>query len=395
MKHKRKSLAVLAGICAWFIFGSLVPVAAKEREQPRLQMAATEREGVIQGEWRSFGDIFIKGGDKDQWVQIEIEVIENGAHEKLFLGRIYRDFAPQKTEGDDMSFLLEAAAGDLEFHGNKKKPKAGGRFNFQSNAEYKKGLKELFPENGSNWELFRLALFNVSLDYIKSMHGVEPKFALADIMRLRNFAVSPDYLSDLRKEGGNYTADEVIRLKNFGVPADYPAKFVKAGYEASVEQVTKLKNFGVSPEYAAEWKAAGFDFSPEEIIRLRNFGVPSIYGTELKKAGMSPKAEEIIKLRNFGVTPGYLAELRPDGKYSIDEVVRLRNFGVLPGYIAAWKSAGYQLGVDEMVRLKNAGVSVEYAQASNAEGRKQIPVDLLIQLRNKGVAPEIIRQLRE
>ncbi|MGV3771947.1 MAG: hypothetical protein ACO1QB_03535 [Verrucomicrobiales bacterium] len=392
MKIRPKHFAhciIIAGVLS--SFGCRIQTKHIGTTQPMVQMHAIAQDQEIHGTWVSKGNILQTGGDENQWVQMELVF----GDEKIFFGRPYRDFAQGYASGDEISFLIEADGGQIVFSGNRLNPEEGGKFAFKPNPEYVEEITRFFEKEPDIWDLFRLAIFNVSAEYVGQLHSFGKSYNVDEVIRLRNFGVDAVYIKQLVERGAVYKVDEIIKLKNFGVPSDFPSKLQDAGYQLETDDLVKLKNFGVSSDYAREWKDAGFEFTADDLVKLRNFGVASEYGTTIKQVGMTLTAPEIIKLKNFGVTPTYLVELQPAGKYSVDEIVRLRNFGVRPDYLAAWSAAGYSLTVDQAVRLKNAGVSVEYATASNMEGRKKIDIESLIQLRNRGVTPETIRKLRE
>lgn len=419
---------------------------------PQFQIEAGERQGRISGTWtcpvNSFGDSPFASGT---WVSFEFQ--RSSPDGRFALGRPAGQIPgleeALKKGGETVEFRIAEPSGDATFAGRRQSAVYEGTMEFRPSAAFAEACRPHLSAAPSPWDLLQFAFSRADLDYIRLIgEGQEPKPRPADIVSLKISGVTPDYVHALRSAGISRTAD-LIRCRNAGVQPDMVTALWAGGFRFSAEEIVRLRNSGLNADYAIAWKTAGFNLSAEELVRLRNSGVPDDFGRalrgrfsvdemiRLRNAGVTPDyvasltqaapgltCDDIIRLRNSGVAPDYfkpwfsegsavsvsdLIRLRNAGvpsdyvatlrqttpSLSLDDVILLRNAGVPPGYYKAWLAASYPFSARDVIRLRNSGVPESYAEALRVPDRRPLSVEAIIDLRNRGVSPETIRQLRE
>jgi hypothetical protein len=169
----------------------------------------------------------------------------------------------------------------------------------------------------------------------------------------------------------------------------------KAGYRLTAADVLRLSRHNVSAAYIVQLQAAGYHFSVEELTQLRRAGVSSEFASQLAGAGKILTAAEIISLRRAGISHEYFSGIKNiEPELDVEQMIQLRRAGVQPHYVSSVKNAGYIFSVEELIKLRRAGVGADYLAGLHSTGRMHLPVDLIIDLRRRGVSPETVQQIR-
>jgi hypothetical protein len=243
-----------------------------------------------------------------------------------------------------VEFQIKREAGTLSFEGTFRTGHGAGQFTFVANPEYASKLRSLGVDHApkpDDDEMFALAIFDVSTDFIRSMQKLGYDVPLDMYEQFRIFDVNPDYVRAMSEVG-----------------------FTKLRAEKLVE--TRIH--GATPEFIREMRAAGNDLTLDEYIQSRIFQVTPEFTAEMEKAGYADlDHDKLVQFRIHGVTPEFVQQLRQLGytKVPADQLVAMRIHGVTPEFIRRVEAAGY----------------------------RKVPIDKLVQMRIFDIEPEMVRAL--
>ena len=247
-----------------------------------------------------------------------------------------------------VSFEMRRDAGAIAFEGTFRNGRGAGDFTFTPSADYAKRLRALGVE--SNWkkseedrELFQLAAFDVSTDFIRSMQSI--------------------------------------------------------GYDESLEMYVQFRIFGVDPAYVRAMNGVGFrNLSAEKLVETRIHSATPEYIKEMRAAGKDLSLDEYIQSRIFQVSPEFADEMKRVGYPNLDHdtLVQFKIHGVTPEYIATMKQLGYtRIPADQLVAMRIHGVTPEFVRKVEDAGYHKVPIEKLIQMRIFDIDPKMVRALDE
>jgi len=243
-----------------------------------------------------------------------------------------------------VEFVLKREAGTVSFEGTFRNGHGAGQFTFVSDRDYISKLRSLGVDASSSQdeeELFSLAIFDVSTEFVRSMQKIGYDESLDMYVQFRIFEVDPDYVRGMAAVG--YTK----------LPA---------------EKLVETRIHGATPEYIREMRAAGNDLTLDEYIQSRIFQVTPQFAAEMEKAGYA--------------------------KLDHDMLVQFRIHGVTPEFVQQLRQLGYtRLPADQLVTMRIHGVTPEFIRRVEAAGYKKVPVDKLVQMRIFDIDPEMVRAL--
>lgn len=79
---------------------------------------------------------------------------------------------------------------------------------------------------------------------------------------------------------------------------------------------------------------------------------------------------------------------------SVDDLIDLKNHGVTPQLVRDLKERGYEkLSIRQLTRLASMGVTGQFIRELKAAGIEQLPIESLIRLQSHGVNPALIKEL--
>jgi hypothetical protein len=243
-----------------------------------------------------------------------------------------------------VEFQLKREAGIIAFEGTFRTGHGAGQFTFTPDPEYPGKLRALGKDPAPKKdydEMFELAIFDVSTEFIRSMQKLGYDVPLDMYVQFRIFDVNPDYVRAMSEVG-----------------------FTKLRAEKLVE--TRIH--GATPEFIREMRAAGNDLTLDEYIQSRIFQVTPEFVAEMEKAGYAGlDHDKLVEFRIHGVTPEFVQELRQLGytKIPADQLVAMRIHGVTPEFIRQVEAAGY----------------------------RKVPIDKLVQMRIFDIDPKMVRAL--
>jgi hypothetical protein len=320
-----------------------------------------------------------------------------------------------------LHFTLQLDAGRLWFTGEMRDEVGRGRFRFEPDPNFKREFEPLFVRTPSEVEWMLLGIHDVSSEYLRGLGRLNETFSAAQVLALRRNGVSVEYITALRQSGIEFSVEEVTQLRRAGVSSEYAAALHRAGRPISAGEMIKLRHSGTSSEFFAGLKEVDRSLSTARIIRLRHSGVSLDFYREVKSAMPELEAEEIVRLRHAGLSADYLRQwvafdfpveelirLRNSGVpadyaaaiqqagYELrpDQIIRLRHSGITAGYLAGARKAGYNFSPEDLIRLRNAGVTTDYLAGLHVPGQENLTADMIIQVRQRGLSPELVKQIR-
>jgi hypothetical protein len=248
-----------------------------------------------------------------------------------------------------VSFELRRDAGVIHFEGTFRNGDGAGQFDFTPNRDYVATLRSLgvdmTADRGDDEEasLFRLAMHDVSAQFIRDMQALGYREPIDTYVRFRIHGVTPTTVREFNALGfRNLDADDLVRSQIHGA----------------------------TPQYVRDMRAAGFTgLSMEELVRSRIHGATPEFIRVMRDRGYGDlPMDSYVRFRIHGVSPEFVDALRPLGytKVDADDLVRMRIHGVTPEYIREMQAAGYKnVPVDELVRMRIHGVDGEFARKAN------------------------------
>ena len=233
-------------------------------------------------------------------------------------------------------FALNRDAGVIDFNGTFESGEGVGRFAFTPSASYAATLRSLNVSSGplDDEDLFRLAMHDVSTNFIRDMQTL-------------------GYREDL---------DSYIRFRIHGVSTDFVRDLKSLGYDKlSAEDLVRFRIHGVSPQFIREMKDLGFETTAEDLVRFRIHGVTSEFVKGMRDLDVKDlSSESVVRMRIHGVTTDFVRDLRDLGYKSLstDDLVRMRIHGVSTSLIRELANAGYHgIPVDRLVEMRIHGIS--------------------------------------
>ena len=130
----------------------------------------------------------------------------------------------QITSGSDVpvKFALRRDAGTISFDGSFRDGEGAGHFTFTPDETYLGTLRSMHialdddSERGRTVgeELYRLTMFDVSLNFIRQMHDLGYDAGVHDLVRFRIHGVNPEMVRELRTLGLDHvSAEDLVRMR--------------------------------------------------------------------------------------------------------------------------------------------------------------------------------------
>jgi hypothetical protein len=226
----------------------------------------------------------------------------------------------QMTSASDVpvKFALRRDAGTISFDGSFRDGEGAGHFTFTANDSYLGTLRsmnvalddEKDRDRTEGEELFRLAMFDVSLDFIRQMHNLGYDVGVRDLVRFRIHGVSPDMVRELRALGLDHvSAEDLVRMRIHAATPEFIRQMADSGYRnLTVESLVRFRIHGVTPEFVRDIASLGYrDIPGEDLVRMRIHGVTPEFIREVESAGYkNVPVEKMVQMRIHGIDGAYL-----------------------------------------------------------------------------------------
>jgi hypothetical protein len=248
-----------------------------------------------------------------------------------------------------VQFTLQRQAGTLTLDGTFRNGRGAGDFTFVSDPEYLRRLKAAKVPFKSNEvdderELLNLALFDVSIEFIRSMQAIGYEERLDKYVAFRIFGIDPAYVREMAKVGyDDLTADKLTETKIHGVTPAYIREMRAKGENLTLDGYIQSRIFQVTPEFASEIAKAGYaNLERDMLVQFRIHGVNPEFIQELREVGYSRlPAQKLVEMRIHGVTPEFIRRVEKAGykNVPVDKLVQMRIFDIDPEMVRALEDA--------------------------------------------------------
>lgn len=226
----------------------------------------------------------------------------------------------QITSASDVpvKFALRRDAGTISFDGSFRDGDGAGHFTFTPNESYLATLRSMNisldddkdRDRTEGEELYRLTMFDVSLDFIRQMHDLGYDAGVHDLVRFRIHGVNPEMVRELHTLGLDHVpAEDLVRMRIHGATPEFIREMANSGYRnLAVENLVRFRIHGVSPEFVREIAALGYrDVPGEELVRMRIHGVTPEFIRQVEDAGYkNVPVEKLIQMKIHGVDGAFL-----------------------------------------------------------------------------------------
>jgi hypothetical protein len=241
------------------------------------------------------------------------------------------------------NFVMRRDAGTFEFEGTFRDGEGAGHFTFVPNASYLAQLRSMNVRNDEGGDenelLFRLAMHDVSADFIRSFRSLGYDAPIGTYIRFRIHGVDPRMVTELRALGyTNINAEDLVRFRIHGVSPELIRALAASGYRnVPAEDLVRFRIHGVSPEFIRDLASAGYRNVPgEDLVRFRIHGVSSDFVRDLASLGYrNVPAEDLVRMRIHGVTPQFIREVEAAGYHNVpvEKLVSMKIHGIDGAYL--------------------------------------------------------------
>ncbi len=277
--------------------------------------------------------------------RFELSLQADAGHQSIsgFLVSGFTGLSRDQVESDTrtaVAFRLERDAGTFSFDGTFRAGRGGGDFRFVPDASYPARVRALgvpFDDarKGEARRLYELALFDVSIDFIRSMQAIGCDENLDRYVEFRIFGVDPAYVRDMDAVGFRHlTGAKLVETKIHGATPDYIRSMRAHGDDLTLDGYIESRIFQITPEFADEMAKAGYPNLPRQrLVEFRIQGVTPEYIAALRELGYSElPASKLVEMRIQGVTPEFIRRVEKAGHHHVpvDRLVQMRIFRIPP-----------------------------------------------------------------
>lgn len=248
-----------------------------------------------------------------------------------------------------VEFELRREAGTIAFEGTFREGQGAGEFAFGPNRAFPGRLRSLgvgfdAKRGEEDHELFMLAVFDVTTEFIRSMQDIGYSVPLEKYVEFRIFDVNPAYVRELAAAGfAHLSADKLIETRIHGATPEYIRQMREAGNDLTLDEYIQSRIFQVTPEFAAEMSRAGYpDLDHDTLVQFRIHGVTTQFIRELRELGYSRlPAQRLVEMRIHGVTPEFIRRVAAAGYHNVpvEKLVQMRIFDIEPEMVRALDDA--------------------------------------------------------
>jgi hypothetical protein len=244
-----------------------------------------------------------------------------------------------------VEFEMRREAGTITFEGTFREGRGAGDLSFEPDREFPKKLRALgldvrIGNKDDEYDLLNLAIWDVSIDFIRSMRGIGYRVPFDKYVSFRIFKVDPDYVRQMAALGFDHlSADKLVETRIHGATPEYIREMRAAGEDLALDEYIQSRIFQVTPEFKAEMSRLGFhDLDRDRLTQFRIHGVSADFIREIRKLGYSRvTADQLVAMRIHGVTPEFIRRVADAGyhKVPVEKLVEMRIFDIKPEMVKA------------------------------------------------------------
>src|SRR5688572_693288 len=201
--------------------------------------------------------------DGERWINLQLH---QGDRRQMGVGVRQSELqglagADENWSARDVRFSLRRDAGTFEFTGSFTNGLGAGLFTFTENREFVSAMRGKFGQQLADDDVMRLALHDVSREFVTAIEREGYKPDLDDLVRMRIHGVDAKYIQDMRQSGfDKVPVDDLVKTRIHGATPQYVQAMATAGYQGlSLDDLVKTRIHGATPEFVQGVKAAGYD----------------------------------------------------------------------------------------------------------------------------------------
>jgi hypothetical protein len=323
-----------------------------------LAMAPIAR-AEITGDWTAFAS-------KDHPERLRLSMTngrnqhEDSRYQRSWFSGL-RDDQIDSASPAEVHFELRRDAGVIAFEGTFQHGRGIGGFTFTANHDFLPAVRRLGIEmdrdndQDEEQQLYELALFDVSTDFIRSMQSAGYSVPLRKYIEFRIFEVDPAYVKEMGSLGFDHlSASQLTETRIHGATPDYIRSMRAAGNDLTLDQYIESRIFAVSPEFVQQMSRLGYsNLDHSTLTQFKIHGVSPEFVEELKKLGYDHlPAQQLVEMKIHGVTPEFIRRVAVAGykNVPVEKLVQMRIFGIDPEMVRALDDAGSKRSAHAKVR---------------------------------------------
>jgi hypothetical protein len=299
---------------------------------------ATVEAGELQGVWTA-----TDAKEHSGKMYFSLQTDRHDHHDTAFERSAFHGLSASDVTSDTrvpVEFELQREAGTIHFEGSFREGKGGGDFTFRPNAGFAQelraaGVRYSERDLDEDGEMLNLALFDVSIPFIRSMQAIGYDETLDKYVAFRIFGVDPGYVHDMDAVGFKHlSADKLTETRIHGATPDYIRTMRKGGEDLTLDQYIESRIFQVTPEFADEMAQAGYpNLKRDMLVQFRIHNVNPDFVHDLSKVGYTHvPPDKLVEMRIHGVTPDFIRRVNKAGyeRVPVDKLVQMRIFHIEP-----------------------------------------------------------------
>lgn len=209
-------------------------------------------------------------------------------------------------DADDIRIELRRDAGTIVLHGDVRRGRGYGLFDFTPNPGFTQqvsaapGRKPLTASR-----LFALAVHDVGREFIGRIEALGFRnLDLDDLLAMRIHGVTPDFITAMRQHGfDTLDHEDLVAARIHGATPQFVEEMARLGYAGlDFDDLVAFRIHGVTPDFIEEMAAAGYKELPaDRLVEFRIHGVDAEFVKDLAERGYTGlAARELVEARIHG-----------------------------------------------------------------------------------------------
>lgn len=218
-----------------------------------------------------------------------------------------------------VAFRVEREAGTLAFDGVFKMREGAGHFAFTANPQYLATLRglgvamDIGHDNDPDENLFELAIFDVSSDFIRAMQAEGYRETAKTYVEMRIFRVTPELVREYRAAGyRDVPSKRLVEMQIHRATPQFIRDLAAAGYkDLPISRLVEFRIHGVTSERIRELQSLGYDNVPaNRLVEMQIHGVTPQFIRELAAAGyQNVPVEKLVEMRIHGIDAEFVKRM--------------------------------------------------------------------------------------
>ena len=369
------------------------------RQPGRLAPALYSWSDVVEQAFSTSGTWSVQPSEKSGEVYFEMRQLHSSNGHTVPLSQLEGLTPAQMKAGGTVKFLLRHDAGTFTCEGIFREGVGGGAFTYAANPAFAEELAKRGVTRPTAQQQFEMAKNDVSLALVDDLRAQGYQTPTSDdLVQAGHHGVSGRYVRDMGALGYKVgTIGALINMRDHGVSPDFVQGMLAEGLpKLSADDLVRARDHGVTPDYVRALRSLGYgSLTLDALVNARDHGVSTDYVTGMRDLGFKLTLDELVTARDHGVTPDYVRRMQ---RPRLQAYARRAAVGPRPRRHArstsqALQALGYsKLSLDE---LRDGPRPRRHARTTSDSSRSDTTsshCDRVIQMRDRGVTPELLTQ---